>query len=105
MFINILKVDVYEENKIIIYNMNGLISIKESIYKGIIFWMDRKKNKVSQFKNNEIEDIQRWKGGIPNFKLRARMNKILKKLNLKKKIILYSKEKMIKREAIVWIIK
>lgn len=79
--------------------------MRDNIYKGIIFWIDKKKNKISQFKNNEIDDIQRWKGGIPNFKFKAKINKILKKLNLKKKNILYNKEKINKREATVWIIK
>lgn len=73
------------------------------MYKGIIFWIDKKKNKISQFKNNEIEGIQRWKGGIPNFKFKVKINNILKKLNWKKKNILNNKEKIIKREAIVWI--
>lgn len=82
-----------------------MISIKDSIYKGIIFWIDRKKNNISQFMNNETEDIQRWNGGIPNFKFKVKISNTLKKLNWKKKNILYNKEKIIKREDIVWIIK
>lgn len=83
VIINILNVDTYEDNKIIIYKINGLISIRDSIYKGIIFWMERKKNKISQVRNIEIDGIQLWRGGVPNFKFRARINKILKKLNWK----------------------
>lgn len=75
------------------------------MYKGIIFWIDKKKNKIFQFKNSEIEGIQRWKGGIPNFKFKAKISKILKRLNWKNRNILYKREKIIKREAIVWIIK
>lgn len=79
--------------------------MRDNIYRGIIFWIDKKKNRISQFKNSEIDGIQRWKGGIPSFKFKAIINKILKKLNWKKIIILYNKEKIIKREAKAWIMK
>lgn len=58
--------------------------MSDNIYNAIIFWID-KKNKISQFKNIEIEGIHKWKGGIPSFKFRAKIKIILKKLSLLKK--------------------
>lgn len=58
--------------------------MSDNIYNAIIFWID-KKNKIFQFKNIKIEGIYKWKGGIPNFKFRAKIKIILKKLSLWKK--------------------
>lgn len=82
-----------------------MISISDIMYNGVIFWIDRKKNKISQLKNKEIDGIQRWKGGIPNFKLNDRINIILEELNWKKRKDLKSREKIMNKDAIVWMMK
>lgn len=53
------------------------ISKRESIYIGIIFWIDRNKKRISHLRNKEVEIIQRWNGGIPSLILKAKIiNKV-----------------------------
>lgn len=80
-FIIILNVDTYEEDKISKYIINKFISIRDNINMGIIFWIDRNKNKISQSKNIEIEIIHKWNGGDPNLIINPKIRVILKKLN------------------------
>lgn len=48
------------------YKIIKFIFINDNIYIGIIFWIDRRRNNISQSRNIEIEIIHKWNGGIPN---------------------------------------
>lgn len=100
-----MNVEVYDERIISKYRRNGLISNRDNIYRGINFWIERKKNKISHLKYKEIDGIHKWRGGIPNLRLKAIMNKILKRLSCKKKKDVYNKENINRSEAKVWMIK
>lgn len=54
------------------------------MYIGVIFWIESKKNKISQSKNKEIEIIHKWKGGTPNLIIKAMMKIKVLELNWEK---------------------